>query len=107
MPLVEIDPNKDAPAESAIPKLNDKGRMADIPLSPAAKITVERRGEIVLIGVNRPQVYNRFDPPRRTTTSTTTRPCGRRRSSATARTSPGASTWTPSPFSVRIPIPIA
>jgi 1,4-dihydroxy-2-naphthoyl-CoA synthase len=27
-----------------------------------AKITVERRGEIVLIGVNRPQVHNRFDP---------------------------------------------
>jgi hypothetical protein len=45
-----------------IPKLNDKGRMADIPLSPEAKITVERRGEIVLIGVNRPQSYNRFDP---------------------------------------------
>ena len=45
-----------------VPKLNDKGRMADIPLSPAAKITVERRGEIALIGVNRPQVYNRFDP---------------------------------------------
>jgi enoyl-CoA hydratase len=47
---------------AAIPKLNDKGRMADIPLSPDAKITVERRGEIVLIGVNRPQIYNRFDP---------------------------------------------
>jgi enoyl-CoA hydratase len=43
-------------------KLNDKGRMADIPLSPETKITVERRGEIVLIGVNRPQSYNRFDP---------------------------------------------
>ena len=39
-----------------------EGRMADIPLSPEAKITVERRGQIVLIGVNRPQVYNRFDP---------------------------------------------
>jgi enoyl-CoA hydratase/carnithine racemase len=39
-----------------------QGRMADIPLSPEAKITVERRGEIVLIGINRPQVYNRFDP---------------------------------------------
>src|SRR5580658_976910 len=47
---------------AAIPTLNDKGRMADIPLSPEAKITVERRGQIVLIGVNRPQVYNRFDP---------------------------------------------
>ena len=47
---------------AAIPTLNDKGRMADIPLSPEAKITVERRGEIVLIGVNRPQAGNRFDP---------------------------------------------
>ena len=47
---------------TAIPELNDKGRMADIPLSAEAKITVERRGEIVLIGVNRPRVYNRFDP---------------------------------------------
>lgn len=47
---------------AAIPELNDKGRMADIPLSPQAKITVERRGEIVLIGVNRPQAGNRFDP---------------------------------------------
>jgi enoyl-CoA hydratase/carnithine racemase len=46
----------------ATPNLNDKGRMADIPLSPEAKITVERRREIVLIGVNRPQSYNRFDP---------------------------------------------
>ena len=36
--------------------------MADIPLSPEAKITVERRGQIVLIGVNRPQAGNRFDP---------------------------------------------
>jgi enoyl-CoA hydratase len=36
--------------------------MAGIPLSPEAKITVERRGEIVLIGVNRPEAGNRFDP---------------------------------------------
>src|SRR5271156_5223787 len=46
----------------AIPRLNDKGRMAEIPFSPEAKITVERRDKIVLIGVNRPQIYNRFDP---------------------------------------------
>ena len=46
----------------AIPKLNGKGRMADIPPSPEVKMTVERRGEIVLTGVNRPQIYNRFDP---------------------------------------------
>ena len=37
-------------------------KMADIPLSPTAKITVERRGQIVLIGINRPYIYNRIDP---------------------------------------------
>jgi enoyl-CoA hydratase len=37
-------------------------KMADIPLGPTAKITVERRGEIVLIGINRPYIYNRIDP---------------------------------------------
>ena len=36
--------------------------MADIPLGPTAKITVERRGQIVLIGINRPYIYNRVDP---------------------------------------------
>src|ERR1700683_1602602 len=41
---------------------NTSTLMADIPLSSQAKITVERRGQIVLIGVNRPQSYNRFDP---------------------------------------------
>ena len=45
-----------------VPTLNDKGRMADTPFSLEAKITVERRDEIVLIGVNRPQIHNRFDP---------------------------------------------
>jgi enoyl-CoA hydratase len=48
--------------EIIIPKLNDTGRMADIPISPEAKITVERRGAVVLIGVNRIEVANRFDP---------------------------------------------
>jgi enoyl-CoA hydratase len=61
VPCPFVNPSS-ARCEIAIPKLNDKGRMADIPLSPEAKITVERRGEIVLIGVNRPRVYNRFDP---------------------------------------------
>jgi enoyl-CoA hydratase len=37
-------------------------RMVDIPLSPDAKITVERREPIVLIGINRPKMFNRIDP---------------------------------------------
>ena len=37
-------------------------RMVDVPYSPQTKITVERRGQIVLIGINRPYVNNRLDP---------------------------------------------
>jgi enoyl-CoA hydratase len=33
-----------------------------VSLSPSAKITVERRGQIVLIGINRPYIHNRIDP---------------------------------------------
>jgi enoyl-CoA hydratase/carnithine racemase len=40
-------------------------RLADVPLSPAATITVERRDEIVLIGLNRTFIQNRLDPPMR------------------------------------------
>jgi enoyl-CoA hydratase len=36
--------------------------VADIALSPNAKVTVERRDQIVLIGINRPQLFNRIDP---------------------------------------------
>jgi enoyl-CoA hydratase len=55
-----------ARSESAAAQAGDEHvaetKMAEIPLSPAAKITVERRGEIVLIGINRPYIYNRIDP---------------------------------------------
>jgi enoyl-CoA hydratase/carnithine racemase len=36
--------------------------LLDIPLGSGAKITVERRGTIALIGINRPDVQNRIDP---------------------------------------------
>jgi enoyl-CoA hydratase len=36
--------------------------MLDVPLSPAAKVTIERRQQIVLIGINRPQSLNKIDP---------------------------------------------
>jgi enoyl-CoA hydratase/carnithine racemase len=41
---------------------SDKASMADIPLSPDTKVTVERRGQIVLIGINRPEMFNHVDP---------------------------------------------
>jgi enoyl-CoA hydratase/carnithine racemase len=45
-----------------VAKPDDGRRMVDIPVSPAAKVTVERRGLIVLIGIDRPDMFNRIDP---------------------------------------------
>jgi enoyl-CoA hydratase len=36
--------------------------MAETPLAVTSKVTVERRGQIVLIGINRPSIQNRVDP---------------------------------------------
>jgi len=40
-------------------------RLADVPLGASVTLTVERRGEVVLLGINRPSIYNRIDPPTR------------------------------------------
>jgi enoyl-CoA hydratase/carnithine racemase len=48
-------------AQSAAP-LPTSTRLEDVALSPIVRATVERRGQVVLIGINRPDVYNRFDP---------------------------------------------
>ena len=40
---------------------SDGARMADVPFNSNAKVTVERRGQIVLIGINRPYIHNRID----------------------------------------------
>lgn len=40
-------------------------QLANVPLSAAVTITVERRDDIVLIGLNRPFIQNRLDPPTR------------------------------------------
>ena len=39
--------------------------LADAPIGPSVTITVERRGDIVLVGFNRPFIQNRLDPPTR------------------------------------------
>jgi enoyl-CoA hydratase len=48
--------------DGAIEGRPNEVRLADIPPSSTAKITVERRGQIVLIGINRPYIHNRVDP---------------------------------------------
>jgi enoyl-CoA hydratase len=40
-------------------------RLTDVPLGDGVTITVERRDDIVLIGLNRPFIQNRLDPPTR------------------------------------------
>ena len=39
--------------------------LENIPLGPAVTITVERRGQIALVGINRPAIQNRIDPQTR------------------------------------------
>jgi len=58
---VEIQRDASAP-EVGVTKPNDSRHMVDIPRSPDAKLTMERRGQIVLIGINRPKMFNRIDP---------------------------------------------
>jgi enoyl-CoA hydratase len=54
-----------ARAQTQAPPAEPVTTLADAPLSPSATVTVERRGEIVLIGLNRPFIQNRLDPPTR------------------------------------------
>jgi enoyl-CoA hydratase/carnithine racemase len=39
--------------------------LADVPPGASVTVTVERRGDIVLVGLNRPFIQNRIDPPTR------------------------------------------
>src|SRR5258708_22324343 len=36
--------------------------LQDVPFSSGAKLTIERRGQIVLFGINRPYIHNRINP---------------------------------------------
>jgi enoyl-CoA hydratase len=40
----------------------DSTKLSEVPLAPSNKLTVERRGEIALFGINRPYIQNRVDP---------------------------------------------
>ena len=52
-------------AAAQTPPADTPTTLADVPPSTSATITVERRGEIALIGLNRPFIQNRLDPPTR------------------------------------------
>jgi enoyl-CoA hydratase len=56
-------------AVAAVARAQDQApaaaRLVDVPLTASATVTVERRGDIVLVGLNRPFIQNRIDPPTR------------------------------------------
>jgi len=54
-----------ARAQGQPPAQTEITTLADAPLGPTTTITVERREQIVLIGLNRPFIQNRLDPPTR------------------------------------------
>ncbi len=39
-----------------------EARLEDVSDGPNTKLTIERRGQIVLLGINRPYIQNRIDP---------------------------------------------
>ena len=54
-----------ARAQSQSPAAPAAATLADVPLSATNTVTVERRGDIVLIGLNRTFIFNRLDPATR------------------------------------------
>ena len=54
-----------ARAQGQPPPAEQATTLADVPLGPSVTVTVERRGDIVLVGLNRPFIQNRVDPPTR------------------------------------------
>ena len=55
-----------ARAQGQPPPAEPVTTLADVALGPSVTVTVERRGDIVLVGLNRPFIQNRLDPPTRT-----------------------------------------
>jgi enoyl-CoA hydratase len=49
---------QDTPQQTDTPAIT----LQDVPLSSGAKLTIERRGQIVLFGINRPYIQNCIDP---------------------------------------------
>jgi len=55
-----------ARAQGQAPPAEPVTTLADAPLGSSVTVTVQRRGDIVLVGLNRPFIQNRLDPPTRT-----------------------------------------
>ena len=88
-----------APAQDAAQQADTPATtLQDVPFSSGAKLTIERRGRIVLFGINRPSIQNRIDPelsknwPKHITNMTTIPRCALPFYLATGRIFPEGST---------------
>jgi enoyl-CoA hydratase/carnithine racemase len=54
-----------AQAQNQTPAAEVVTTVSNVPLSATTTVTVERRDDVVLVGINRPQIQNRIDPPTR------------------------------------------
>jgi enoyl-CoA hydratase/carnithine racemase len=52
-------------AQSQAPAAEVVTRVVDAPLNASNTVSVERRDDVVLVGLNRPSIQNRIDPPTR------------------------------------------
>jgi enoyl-CoA hydratase/carnithine racemase len=53
---------QDQSAQVTPPQTAEPTTLADVPLGPDVKLTIERRGQVALFGLNRPNLQNRVDP---------------------------------------------
>ena len=56
--MLNLSDAQDTPQQTGTPAIT----LQDVPFSSGAKLTIERRGHIVLFGINRPYIQNRIDP---------------------------------------------
>jgi enoyl-CoA hydratase/carnithine racemase len=54
-----------AGAQAQTPAAEPETKLTDVPMGPSVTLTAERRGDIVLVGLNRPFIQNRIDPQTR------------------------------------------
>ena len=61
--LAVLAPGVAGAQESEIPTVSSpEPRLEEVPVGSNTKLTTERRGQIVLVGINRPYIQNRIDP---------------------------------------------
>src|SRR5215813_5063944 len=61
--FVAVAARAQAKTQSQAPEVTTT--VSNVPLTASNTVTVERRDDIVLVGINRPQIQNRIDPPTR------------------------------------------